>query len=65
MKKLLTLTSLILALGALSATRVMAYDHDDRGWYDANHHRHPFILYHHHHGYWDQRNGVRLFINVD
>ncbi len=55
---------LVLAFAGLGATRSLAYDHDDRGWYDNDHHRHPFVNYHHHRGYWDQRNGVRVFINI-
>jgi hypothetical protein len=64
MKKLILSCSLVLAFADLSATRTLAYDHDDRGWYDNDHHRHPFVNYHNHRGYWDQRNGVRVFINI-
>ena len=53
MKKLIMSGLLVLALVGFSATRMQAYDHDDRGWYD-----------HDHRGYWDERNGVRVFINI-
>ncbi len=64
MKKLSMSGLLVLALVGFSAGRTQAYDHDDRGWYDRDHHHHPFIYYHNHRGYWDQRNGVRVFINI-
>ena len=38
------------------------YDRD--GFYDGQHHYHQYDNYHHHRGYWDERGGVRLFINV-
>jgi hypothetical protein len=68
MKKTTTHFALTLGLIALFAvvgvSRTMAYDHDDKGWFDNNHHHHPFIYHNHHRGYWDQQNGVRVFINV-
>jgi hypothetical protein len=64
MKTLFTTSLLILALTGLGATRTMAYDHDDRGWYDNDHHRHAFTHYHNHRGYWDQRDGARVFISL-
>ncbi|HEY0257925.1 MAG TPA: hypothetical protein VGC39_10820 [Candidatus Methylacidiphilales bacterium] len=40
-----------------------AYDHHNGGW--DNHHRyHHYGYYHHHRGYWDQRNGLRVWINI-
>lgn len=38
------------------------YDRD--GFWDGQHRYHQYDNYHHHRGYWDQRGGVRLFINV-
>jgi hypothetical protein len=64
MKKLIMSGLLVLALTGFTAGRTFAYDHDDRGWYDNNHHHHPFVNYHNHRGYWDQRNGVRVFISI-
>jgi len=46
------------------AGRLMAYDHDDKGWFDDHHKHHPFVEHNHHRGYWDQRNGVKVFINI-
>jgi len=42
-----------------------AWTHDDHGYWDANAGYHPFIVHEHHHGYWRERNGARVFINVD
>jgi hypothetical protein len=57
---------LIALLGAMSAGSSMAYDHDNKGWYDSNHHRHAFISHNHHRGYWDHdKSGAKIFINVD
>lgn len=51
---------------ALAGTgRAMAhYDHDDRGYWDGHHHHHNWVYYHHHRGYWEDRGGVRFFINL-
>lgn len=38
------------------------YDRD--GFYDGQHQYHPYGHYHNHRGYWDQRNGARIFISV-
>jgi len=65
MQKLILSTVLGLSLLGFGATRSVAYDHDSHGWYHNDHHRHNFIYHEHHHGYWDNRNGVRVFINVD
>jgi hypothetical protein len=37
---------------------------DQSGFYDGHHHYHQYDHYRHHRGYWDQRNGASLFINV-
>ena len=58
-------TLLAVLFVAVSAGRTLAYDHDDKGWWDEHHVHHPFIEYNGHHGYWDHdQNGVRVFINV-
>ena len=57
----LALVTLFIAMGA---SRTLAYDHDDKGWYDDHHVHHPFIYHDNHRGYWDQHNGVRVFINI-
>ena len=40
------------------------YRRDNYGYYDGPHYHH-YILWHNHHGYWDDRGAVRVFINVD
>ena len=40
------------------------YDRDRDGYWDGYHRFHHCEYYHHQHGYWDERNGVRVFINV-
>ncbi len=54
-------------LGGFGATRASAYSnwHDDKHWYDKDGHRHTFVKYHGHRGYWDTDHGVKLFINID
>ena len=39
------------------------YNNQD-GFWDGQRHYHQYDNYHHHRGYWDQRSGVRFFINV-
>jgi hypothetical protein len=54
------MAALFILIGA--ANNLWAHD----GEWDSNHHYYrPFILYHDHHGYWDTRGAVRVFINVD
>ncbi len=55
---------LVASFIAVSAGRSMAYDHDEKGWFDDHHKHHPFIYHNHHRGYWDQRDGARVFINI-
>jgi hypothetical protein len=31
---------------------------------DGYHHYHHYGYYHHHRGYWDERNGLRIWINI-
>jgi len=38
------------------------YDRD--GYWDGQRHYHGFEYYHHHRGYWDNRGGVRIWINI-
>jgi hypothetical protein len=40
------------------------YRRDNYGYYDGPSYHH-YILWHNHHGYWDTRGPVRVFINVD
>ena len=49
-----------LSTGAGSA---WADDHHD-GFTDSHHQYHHYSYYHNHRGYWDQRNGVRIWINI-
>jgi len=50
---------------AVGAGRVLAYDHDDKGWFDSQHHHHAFVHHNGHRGYWDHDNsGARIFINI-
>ena len=63
-----------LAIAALSVTFMLAtagpsfgddhFRHDDKGYWDAHHHYHHYDYYQNHRGYWDERNGVRIFINL-
>jgi len=67
MKKLIVLAFVVLTLVSFGATRVSAYtySHDDKHWYDKNNKPHTFVKYHGHHGYWDNNNGAKVFINID
>jgi methyl coenzyme M reductase alpha subunit len=57
-----TLAVLFIAVGA---SRALAYDHDSNGWYDSNHHHHPYTHHDGHRGYWDQdQTGARIFISI-
>jgi len=40
------------------------YRRDNYGYYDGDHYRH-YDTWHNHHGYWDTKGPVRVFINVD
>lgn len=67
MKKLFVSTLLILTLVGFAASRAQAYSyyHDDKYWYDSHHQRHAFVVHNHHHGYWDNDKGVKVFVNID
>jgi hypothetical protein len=50
-------------LGGINQSRA----HDDRdhdGFWDEHHHYRHYEFYHHHRGYWDERSGLHVFINV-
>jgi hypothetical protein len=50
---------------AVGAGRTMAYDHDDKGWFDDQHQHHAFIQHNGHQGYWDHdKSGAQIFINI-
>jgi len=46
------------------ASQSWAHDHDHDGFWDRHHHYRHYEYYHHHRGYWDDRDGVRLWINI-
>lgn len=41
------------------------YYRDNYGYYNNNRVYNPYVIHNHHHGYWDTRGPVRVFINVD
>jgi len=67
------MAALFVATGA--ATQLWAHDgqwdsrhhyyRDNYGYWDSHDHYNHYILWHSHHGYWDTRGPVRVFINVD
>jgi hypothetical protein len=54
--------TLMLASAGQSFADNWRYDHD--GYWDGHHHYHAFQYYHHQRGYWDERNGIRIWINI-
>lgn len=40
------------------------YRHDGNGYWDGHHRYHHYEYYHNQRGYWDNRSGVRVFINI-
>ena len=61
----LTRSALVLLFIAVGASRTLAYDHDDKGWFDDQHHHHSFIHHNGHRGYWDHdKSGAKIFITV-
>jgi len=40
-------------------------DHDKTGYWDANQQHHAYVMHNNHRGYWDQRNGAHIWVNVD
>jgi hypothetical protein len=64
-KRNLLLSTLAVLFIAVGAGRALAYDHDNSGWFDANHHHHAFVHHGGHRGYWDQdQTGARVFISI-
>jgi hypothetical protein len=58
-----TLAAVFIAVSAGAASA--HYTHDNRGWYDENHHRHDYVTYHGHKGYWDRNDsGIWAFIRI-
>jgi hypothetical protein len=63
-----------LAITAISGTLMLTtvipsfaddhFHHDDHGYWDGHHQYHHYAYYQNHRGYWDERNGVRIFINL-
>jgi hypothetical protein len=63
----LLLRSILAALLVAASAGVASahYTHDKKGWYDENHHRHDYVTYHGHRGYWDKNSGgVWAFIRI-
>ncbi len=53
---------------AMADTVVVSHDawsHDDHGYWDDHGQRHAYIEHNHHHGFWREQNGARVFINID
>lgn len=70
-KVLLSLALLFCVLIAGGVSQLRADDwgghqryNNQNGFYDGQHRYHNYDNYRNHRGYWDQRNGVRFFINV-
>lgn len=57
-----TLVVLFIAVGSGCA---LAYQHDNKGWFDNQHRHHPFVQHSGHRGYWDHDSrGAKVFINI-
>jgi hypothetical protein len=64
-QKYLVRSILVALFIAVGASRTLAYDHDDKGWFDNQHQHHPFVHHNGHQGYWDHdKNGLSIFVNV-
>ena len=58
-------SALVVLFIAVGASRTLAYDHDDTGWFDNQHHHHAFIQHNGHRGYWNHdQSGAQIFINI-
>jgi hypothetical protein len=58
-------SALVVLFIAVGASRTLAYDHDDKGWFDNQHQHHAFIQHNGHRGYWDHdKSGAQIFINI-
>ncbi len=65
MKTFLFATLLAVFVMAGTGRSLAHYQHDDHGWYDEHNHRHDFITYNNHRGYWDHNDkGVKVFIRI-
>ncbi len=51
----------LLTFGSMQRTQAY-YDKYPDGYWDHQGHYQHYVIYHHHRGYWDQRNGARVFI---
>ena len=62
------LTATLTVLGASQSyadhDRYNHYRYNDHGYWDNHHHYHTWEYRDHHRGYWDQRDGVRIWINI-
>jgi hypothetical protein len=64
-KKNLVPSILAVLFIAVGASRALAYDHDDSGWFDEHHNHHAYIQHDGHRGYWDHdKSGAQIFINI-
>jgi len=54
--------ALLAAAGTLNQAQAY-YDRYPDGYWDHHGRWQNYEIYHHHRGYWDERNGVRVFIN--
>jgi hypothetical protein len=62
-----TMAATVVVLTLAGASQTFAdgpYRHDGNGYWDGNHHYHHYEYYQNHRGYWDERSGVRVFINL-
>jgi hypothetical protein len=74
-RTLLLATLTLLSLGAGTMATASAHDgqwdsrhhyrRDNYGYWNEHDRYNHYITYRNHHGYWDNRSGVRVFINVD
>jgi hypothetical protein len=62
-KVLLFGVAAFVGLGALNQAQAY-YDRYPDGYWDHHGHYRHYEVYHRHRGYWDERNGVRVFINL-
>ena len=66
-QRFVAIAAACVTLSVASITQSFAdgpYRHDSNGYWDGHHHYHGYEFYHHHRGYWDNRAGVRVFINI-
>ena len=65
-RMLLVMAVLFSAFMAGGVSQVWAHDgyQDQNGYRDQNGYYHHYGYYHHHRGYWDQHQGVHVWINV-